>query len=251
MSRIDPEIRPIVERVSKRLFEQGARATLLTGSHARGDSRPDSDIDVFAVGDGPRERVQVIDDRAVSVHWYTPDEARRRINSPEKAVVTVCGWRGAVVVDDPGGIGAELRREADEWSWERIAAEADAHVADVIVGRSEWIHKLVGALQDGRSLDAAAVTAETAIALGRLIAIKLHLLLPSENGFWPAVVEAAPAEWADPLREALRGQDEDLETAACAALLLFGRLARDLRDLFDEREWEIVGHALDAADGRC
>jgi predicted nucleotidyltransferase len=248
MTAVEPDVRALTERVSRRLLEQGARATLLTGSHARGQARDDSDIDVFAVGDGPRERVEVIDGRTVSVHWYTPEEARQRITSPGTAIVSVCGWRDAVVIDDPVGVGAELQREAREWSWDRVASEADAYVADVLVGRAEWVHKLVSALRDERRLDAAAVAAETAIAVGRMIAINVRLVAQSENGLWPAIVDAAPPEWGEPLAQALRGGDEDLETAARAALLLYGRVARDLRDLFDENEWAIVEHALGAAD---
>ena len=42
------------------------------------------------------------------------------------------------MLQDPTGIGAELQREAREWTWEKIEREADAWVADKLVVWSEY-----------------------------------------------------------------------------------------------------------------
>jgi len=248
---LDPEIRETIEQVSARLLEQGAKATLLTGSHARGEARPESDIDVFAVGDGPREHIEIVDGRAISVHWFAPEQARQRIQSPPHAIVSVAGWADAVVVDDPVGVGAELQREARAWSWERIEAEADAFAVDELVGWAEWVHKLIAALQSERMLDAAAITNDTALRLGRVVAIRCRVSARSENGLWEAIVKTAPLDCGEALREALRGDDEDLRTAARGAFRLFQCVARDVAELLDERESAIVDHARSAADAWC
>jgi predicted nucleotidyltransferase len=73
LEELDPEVRRIASSLSKRLLDQGAKAVLLTGSQVRGRARPDSDIDVFVVGDGPEAAHEVVDGRIVSTHWSCPE----------------------------------------------------------------------------------------------------------------------------------------------------------------------------------
>ena len=246
LEELDPEVRALVERVSARLLEQGAKATLLTGSHARGEAGPNSDVDLFAVGDGPRQRVEVLDGRTVSVHWFTPEEARQRLSSPLKGYLAAHGWGDAILVDDPVGVGAELQDEARAWSWDRIAAEADAVAADELVARAEYVRKLVDALEAGFELDAAALTADTALHLGHLAAIRRRVTSESENGLWEAIADAAPPDWAQALRQALRVDGEDVADAAKAAIRLFEAIAADVAPLLEEQQQAIVDHALAA-----
>jgi predicted nucleotidyltransferase len=49
------------------LAGQGAQVTLLTASQARGLARPDSDVDLFAVADGPSAWMEVVDGRLIAV----------------------------------------------------------------------------------------------------------------------------------------------------------------------------------------
>ena len=46
---IDPRVRAAAERAVQ---EDGALAVILFGSHARGEARPDSDVDLAVIGDG-------------------------------------------------------------------------------------------------------------------------------------------------------------------------------------------------------
>jgi hypothetical protein len=234
----------VVKRVSDRLLEQGAKATLLTGSHARGRAKETSDVDLFAVGDGPSQRVEVVDGRTVSVHWFTAEAARQRLTSPQSAFIAAKGWGDAIIVDDPIGVARELQEEARAWTWDKLAAEADAFAVDDLVELAEWARKLADALEARRDLDAAAFTADLALRLGRLVAIRRRVTSESENGLWPAIVEAAPPEWGRALRQALRAEDEDLRTAAAGALTLFEHLVGDVSDLLDEQQRPIVDHAV-------
>ncbi len=244
---MEPEIRDLVGRVSERLLEQGAVATVVTGSHARGTATAESDVDVFAVGDGPSQRFEWHDGRLVSIHWWTPDEARQRMQRPESALVSVAGWKDAVVVDDPSGVAAELQREAREWSWERIDREADAWVAERLVGWAEYVHKLVAALDSDRLLDACAIRAETAIRVGEVFAVHRRLTFETENGLWEAVARADGAEWEAALVAAFARDGQDPHTSATAALALYSLLAREAGDLLRGDQRVVIDHALDAA----
>ena len=246
----DDEVASVAREVAGRLLDQGAKAVVLTGSHARSVAGPTSDIDLFAVGEGPRERFEQADGRVVSVHWWTAEEVRQRMQRPASAVVAVAGWRDALIIADPSGVAAELQREAQEWSWDRIAREADAWVSDQLVGWAEYVRKLVSALDDGRELDACALRAETALKLGRTLAVHRRLVQESENGLWEATAEAGGPRWRAALERALARAGEDLETSARGAVTLYALLAAELRDRLSDREREVVDGALELAARR-
>jgi predicted nucleotidyltransferase len=243
---MEPEIRALAESVGERLVEQGAKATLLTGSHARGHARPDSDVDLFAVGDGPAGWMEIVDDRLVAVYWWTAEEVRRRLTDPESALLTVRGLRDAVVLQDPTGIGGELQREAREWTWEKIEREADAWVADKLVVWSEYLPKLAGAVEADRRMDAAALRSQLTVKLAELLAVRRRLTKESENGFWETIAEAGGPEWRELLERALSpGRDE--AAGASAAVDLYRLLADDADGLLDERQRSVVEYALASA----
>jgi hypothetical protein len=247
LAALDPVVRRIVDEVGSRLLEQGAKAVLLTGSHARGEAAPDSDVDVFAVGDGPAESFDLVHGRLVGVHWWTPDTVRQRMLRPESAVVAVLGWRDALVVHDPQGVAAELKREADEWSWQKIEREADLWVCDQLVGWAEYVMKLVRALRSGRELDAAALRAQTVLKLAELLAVRRRVVSPSENGLWATIADAGGEEWRAAEQRALGTSGEDVESSARAAVRLFELLAADVSELLDDRQREVIEHALEVA----
>jgi hypothetical protein len=143
----------------------GAQATLLTGSHARGRARPDSDIDLLAVGDGPSVWMEVLDGRLVAVYWCTAEETRRRMLTPEEASLAVRAWRDGVLIADPTRVGEEVQREAREWTWDRIEREADAWGREQLIAQAEYLPKLSGALAAGRLLDAAALRGQLSVKL--------------------------------------------------------------------------------------
>jgi Nucleotidyltransferase domain len=227
--------------VSERLVGQGAKATLLTGSHARGDARPDSDVDLLAVGEGPEGWMEMVDGRLVGVYWWTADEVRRRLADPGEALLTVRAWRDAVVLHDPTGVGTELQREAREWSWEKIEREADAWVADKLVVWSEYLPKLMAAVEAERLLDAAALRSQLTTQVAELFAVRRRLTEESENGFWETVADAGGPQWRSALERALRGSD-----GAEAAIDLFQLLRDEVSELLDDRQREVVDYALRA-----
>lgn len=240
---METEIRALAMSVSERLSGQGAKATLLTGSHARGDARPDSDVDLLAVGEGPEGWMEIVDGRLVGVYWWTADEVRRRLADPGEALLTVRAWRDAVVLDDPTGVGAELQREAREWSWDKLEHEADAWVADKLVVWAEYLPKLAAALQAGRLLDAAALRGQLAVQLAELFAVRRRLTEESENGFWETVADEGGPEWRTALEAALRGGNDD----SAAVIELYRLLVEEVTELFDDRQRAVIDYALGAA----
>ena len=240
---LQPEVRSIVRRVTERLLEQGAKAVLLTGSQARGRAEPDSDIDFFAIGDGPSQRQQCIDGRMVAVHWFTPQDVRRRLTSPGDALIAVDGWRNAIVLEDPTGVAEALCAEARDWKWDKIEREADAWVCDELAECAEYVAKLARALANARALDAAAFRAEVALRLARIGAVAWRLTSESENGFWETVARANGADWRQAVTEAFDPDGKGPSVTAAAVARVFDLLADHVDELLDEDQRAAIDHA--------
>ena len=246
-TQLDEEVRAIVETLSRRLIEQGARATFLTGSQARGQASPHSDIDLFAIGAGPKGWFAVQGERLVGVYWWTAQEARERMYRPETALLSVLAWRDALPIDDPSGIGAEIQREAREWSWRKIDKEADVWVADKLMVWAEYVHKIAKALEEGRELDACAIRSDLALRMAEAMAVHKRVSAQSENGLWETIAEAGGPEWRQAQERAFAKNGDDWRTSAGAALTLFALAAEEADELFDEREREVIRYALRVA----
>ena len=99
--------------VAAGLAEDGARAVVLVGSHARGDAGPESDVDVLAVG--PRRFRYGLELRGgllVSASSRPLRSYRAEFGDPGSVCAAVPGWREAVLLHDPQGIAASLVEEA-------------------------------------------------------------------------------------------------------------------------------------------
>lgn len=102
------------------LVQQGAEVVAVTGSQARGDATSGSDVDLIVIGDGPRYLPEIRDGVLLAQGWSTEAEQRRRLEDPGEVGTHVPGWREALLLHDPDGIGARLKQEALDWSWERL-----------------------------------------------------------------------------------------------------------------------------------
>jgi Nucleotidyltransferase domain len=249
LERLDPEVRAIVECAADRAIAEGAKAVLLTGSQARGSASPGSDIDLFVVGDGPAESHEIVDGHLLSVHWWTPEQARQRMSDPPSAFVSVFAWRDAEVVADPLGVGAELKQVARDWSWDALGSEADAWVADRLLALAEYVSKLARALEDGRYLDAAATRSHLALALAEVGAVVNRITSRSENGLWETIADSGDARWRELLARALAAGKEDVTTSGEAALQLFRWLASSIEPTLQPAQRAVMEYAL-AGRGR-
>ena len=245
LDRLDPKVRAVVEGAARRLTDEGAKAVLLTGSHARGRASPDSDIDVFVVGDGPAEVHEVVEGRLVSIHWWTPEQARQRLSDPSSAFVAAFAWCDAEVVEDPLGVGAELKQVALDWTWDALGSEADSWAADRLVALAEYVPKLERALEESRCLDAAATRSHLALALAEVGAVVNRITARSENGLWETIADSGDERWRELLTRALAAGDEDVSTSAEATVELFRWLASAVEGTLQPAQRAVVEHVLE------
>ena len=236
-----------IEEMTRRLVAEGARAVVLTGSHARSAAGPQSDIDVTAIGDGdvdPNARMEVHLGELFSIAWRTADGERATMSDPARAGAAVPAWRAVRVLHDPDGIAAALQAESQAWRWEDIGAASDAWVAEQVTAYAEEVHKLVGALARGDQLGAAIQRSILALRLGPIMAVAERIMYESENVLWHLLDERLGDPWRSTQAAALGMGGMSGATPAEATLELYRLAADRAHALLDERQRAVVERAL-------
>jgi hypothetical protein len=133
----------VTQEAARELMQAGAVAVMLTGSRATGNATAESDIDLYAIGDGSEYLLERRGDFLVSVSWRREEEIERSYSSPADVGVLVPGWRQAIILTDPDGVAARLAERATSWTWDVIGDDPlNEWVTEQLTGYAEEVHKL-------------------------------------------------------------------------------------------------------------
>ncbi len=239
-------------------MRDGAIAVVLTGSHARGDAHVTSDIDILAFTQrAPRRRPDSWsyslgrrNGHLVSIGWRTPAEVRRRFAQPHRVCTIIPGWRQAIILHDPQGIAARLKRRAEAWTWDDVAAACDAWVAEEITGYAEEAQKLAAAIARADWRNAAIQRSILAVHLAPILAVHLRLLYGTENRLWTLVDERIGEPWTSTQARALSEYGESMTVSCHAAFKLYALAVETVRPLLNRRQRAVVDGAIRPAGGR-
>jgi hypothetical protein len=229
------------------LVGRGAEAVFLTGSHARGDAHPESDLDVRAVGEGSYPPLKRHDEFLISTSWTTKEDNEKAFEDPSAVGQSVPGWRSAVILHDPNEIAAGFKERAEKWSWDEISDAADEWVAEQVTDYAEEIHTLIGNLDQEQISGAAAIRSQLALHLAEFLSVHHRILYESENELWDEVAEAMGPDYEARQRVALGIEGSSLEESARAAMDLFGIAAAQTAHLLDDTQRAVVAHACELA----
>lgn len=234
-------------RAEAKEWDDGSRSVILTGSHARGDAHPESDLDLRIVGEGPDSRLlKRREPHLISISALTEEEHRDGFTDPSECAEVVPGWRGAVILVDPTGVAEKLKDEAERWDWSEVDSDdADNWVADELTSLAEEVHTLVGNLDQDLRSAAAATISGIATDLPPVMAVHRRQLYSSEKELWDRVAEEMGGRWGELQAKALG--DGSFEESVTAAMQLFLVATEDASDLFDNRERSVVDHARQLA----
>jgi hypothetical protein len=231
--------------MTRRLVEAGADAIVLTGSHARSEAGPDSDIDITAIGDHPGgTRMEVLDSELFSIAWRTETAERAALRDPARAGAAVPAWRSVKVLHDPRGVAATLQRDARAWRWEEIGAACDAWVAEQVAGYAEEVHKLVAARRRDDRLGLSIQRSILALRLGPIVAVAHRILYESENVLWHLLDEQLGEPWRSTQAAALAIGAGTNRSSAAASLELYRLAAAAADSHLDTRQRPVVERAL-------
>lgn len=243
--RLDAALRNALAEVVSDLIAQDADAVLLTGSHARGEAHSESDIDLVVLGQTARRTLLVRRGALLLAEsWQSSEDVRQAFQSPEKVGTEVPGWRGAVILHDPRGLAAELKKEAEVWDWELLGDAPDRWVADSITGLAEEIHRLVGDLRRGEPTSAAVQRSVIALHLAPIMAVHKRILYGTEHGLWDRMAEHLGAEWKAAQADALGVTAVSIEQGSKAAIALFQLAVGEVRSLLTEEQARVIDAAI-------
>lgn len=178
----------------------GVAGLALTGSHARGDAGPHSDLDLLRFSDlapgRSRDEYQLryVDDLLVSVSTRTFASKRAELRDPARAIWGVAGLRQARVLYDREGELCALLEEAHAFDWAPLRGAARELLGEELSGCAEEVHKILGALE--RDDDSALLYASLglALALAKLVAVAEELVIETENRYFDQLHAAVGAD---------------------------------------------------------
>ena len=178
------------------LTDENTVGFLLSGSHARGDASRFSDVDLTKfVNELPTKKseryvVRFKGDNLLCVTVTTVASKLDELQRPETAIWAVPGIRQARVVSDPTGAIESLKSSAAVFDWSGLRMSADHYAANELAGLSEEAHKLLNAAEtdDASARDYAIIG--LLLGLTKVAAVKLGVMIPSENSYFRVVREA-------------------------------------------------------------
>jgi hypothetical protein len=232
-----------VARALARGFARGgASAVVLAGSWARGDAHRGSDLDLWVLGRRRAEdELWYRDGFQVSIHRSTERQERSLLSHPRSAWGAAPGWRESLVLHDPRGIAARLKRAAEAPRPRGFGRACDRYVAREITSWCEEVHKLVRAMSEGEEATAAVQRNLLANHMAGLMAIELRMEYGTENAQWERVAAWVNGGWRRAQQQALGVDPVPFPESCRAAIELFAHTARELWPHLNATQRALVG----------
>ncbi len=231
----------------------------LTGSHARGDATPYSDVDLVRFvtvrpgKESERYTLQCRDGRLISLSTTTVAAKRDEMARPEKAIWVVPGLRQARILLDKDGSLGELQQDAYAFTWQPLQAAADEHASYEVMGYAEEAHKVLGGLDRGDESAALYGTLGLVFGLTQAMAIQRGTLIRSENAYFQQVQDTVGRDsaWTRFHRlaagfEASPAGLSPVESRGVAGLGLYRETADLLRAILRPEHLAVIDHTLTA-----
>jgi hypothetical protein len=240
---------PDDDALVRRFDAPDVHAIVLTGSYARGDAGPWSDVDLLRfVSDDAADLVgsgsHLIDGRLVVVSNVVPAHIASWFEQPDQAVIYIPGVRTARALVDRDGAFAAVQERARAFVWDAaMQARADAWASEELVGWMEEAHKgLEGLRRDdvGRLLSA---RHGLSWGLQRVVQVQRGVLLTSgDNSFWSEVAAAVgvDSEWVRLREMAFGAVPMPLHAQVIAGLRLYVLTATMLQNAIQPHHASLI-----------
>lgn len=207
-----------------------AKVVWLAGSWARGDNARYSDVDLGVITDQPPELRRVaVGNRLVSVSFVGEAATLSSFVNPASAGAAVPGWRSAILLFDPIGLGATIQEQARQWTWEQLEPHAVPWLRKQAPIAVELLLKMLNARERHDPIEEARQRAAMIECLVRTLSVHHRVLFDSESMLYREVSRVMPPTWADHVAMAFSSPPANF----AAALALFELVAAALEPTMD------------------
>jgi len=248
---------PFLQFLVTQLDNENTIGVTMTGSYARGEGGPYSDVDIHCyVRQMPSNAAEtsylrLIKGYLVSVSLTTLESAYDSLRNPNKAIWVIPGLRQGRILLDKDGSMAALKEFAAKVTWEALQTSADAYASWNLSGCTEEIYKiLAGLAQQDESKTLYAVWGLTH-ELANTLLIQRGILIQTENVYIDLVQETAgrTSTWTRQFRLAVGLDQLPPEEPAylgygAASVRLFCETARILQAILLPEDASIVAQTL-------
>jgi Nucleotidyltransferase domain len=238
------------------LDEDAVTAIILTGSVARGEATPYSDVDLTRfVQEGfeytAYKPYTYREGRLISINTRTISHYREQFTVPQEAIFVIPNLREARILLDKDRAFRRLQQEAEVWTWEPLQGAADRYAAGILITYIEYVHKTLRAFLNQDIFALSEMTLGLFSALTDAIAVHGGMLVASGNTYFRQVQETVGLEstWSEHHRR-IAGIHMEVSTQVrgIAALRLYQETARLLWSTLDLTDRETVAQALTVID---
>ena len=248
MNELEKQALDTANEIAEELSRDGAEAIILTGSWARSDAHPQSDLDIRVIGDGDSKKLIRREPFLASIAWMTQEEHEEGFKDPAEVGSVVPGWRSAEILYDPESKAAKLKERAEAWDWAEIEDDIVSWVGNQIAKQAEEVHTLFTNHDLGLRSAAAAQCAMVALELAPILAVHHRILYETEKELWDLVCKEMPDEWKAAQETALGEHGGSLAVTSAAAFRLFLIASDTVADVLDADQAAVVKHSRSLAE---
>lgn len=192
----------LLETLLVELDDDNTVAFGLTGSHARGDAVPHSDVDLWqfvqTMPDDPYARYTLRQhgDRLVSLSIRTLNDEADKLKQPGAAIKAVPGLRQMRVLRDKTGELAALVQAARDFEWAALQPAANEYASYELLGLAEEAHKIMNGLEQAEDTNMLYWLMGLLLGLTSAMAVYKGLMIESDNVYFRDVQRAVGDESA-------------------------------------------------------
>ena len=240
------------------LDNENTIGVVLTGSFAREEGGPFSDVDIrcyvrqVPVSEAEVYTMRYQDGYLVSIYLTTLDNEYTSLRSPQKAIWAVPGLRQSRILLDKDGSMAALKESAEEFTWESLQTAADAYASWNLCGFTEEVYKILGGLAQQDESKTLNATHGLTHGLANTLLVQRGVLIQTENAYMDLIQDSVGrgSEWTQQFRLAVgldplpREQPPSLAYGT-AGLRLFRETARLLAPILLPDDAAVINRVVD------
>jgi hypothetical protein len=225
----------------------------MAGSFSRGQGGAYSDVDLqLYVKEKPRDLIGSLALRLwqgflVSIHYDDIEDQRAQLTRPWDAIWAVPGLRQAVILYDPTGSLADLKRAAVEFEWSPLQSLADRFASAEISACSEEVYKILSGLSLEQESKVLYACLGLVSGMADTVAVQRGILVGTENRYFDLIQGSVGrgSEWTRLFRLAI-GADIGSEKISpyrirgLAALGLYRQTAELMDSILLEDHREVI-----------